>query len=215
MSVLVTLLVVGSYKDNYVPGIDAPRDDFVAFYTDNFARVRLTATLTVWSSVLVLVFFISLMHFVNARFDLLGSLAITLAAAATAVSVAGQALFASPTLVFEMTDAKIADNLDSGVARALIMVPDSLDAVGGVLFGFAFIALGIRIFGSDIAGRRFLGITAGLMGGFGAVNLMLGGGGGFITIILWTVPAAVLVLISRSRLIRPDIGHSDVVGRAQ
>jgi hypothetical protein len=205
LSVFVTLLVVGQYRANYVPGIDAPSGDFVTFYADNFSKIRLTATLTVWSTVLVLVLFISLIRYISGWFDLLGTLAVALAASATAVSVAGQALFASPTLVFEMTDSKIADNLDAGVARTLIAIPDTLDAVSGILFGLAFIALGIMIFGSDIVGRRFLAVSAGLMGVFGAVNLVLGGGGGFITIILWGVPAAVLVLISRSRLMPREV----------
>ena len=41
---IATLAVVGTYKDNYMPGVDAPDRDFVQFYVDNFSKIPLTST---------------------------------------------------------------------------------------------------------------------------------------------------------------------------
>jgi hypothetical protein len=206
VSLLATLLSLGSYRENFTPGVGDSDLMFTRFYEDNFGKIRLTETLAVWSSVLVFVFVVSLIHVLDRRSDLVRSVVIGLAAAATAVETTGHALLVSPTLVFEMTADNIGANLDPGVARALIMIPDTLSAVAGILFGFAFIGLGLMILGSDLTGRMYLGVTALLIGTFGPVNLLLGGGGGLLTVTLWIVPAAVLVLIYRKRLVSAGSG---------
>ena len=165
--------------------------------------------LIVWSWALLLILFISLLFASGRGLVLLKTISVALMGAFTAVAVGGQALFASPTLVVDMTDAKIAEDLDPGLARGLVLLPDTMSAVGGILLGLAFLVLGWVLWASDLVGRRFLAITAGLMGLFGSINLVLGGGSPILSVAVWAVAAAILTLISRQR-IRPPAGDPSI-----
>jgi hypothetical protein len=103
-----------------------------------------------------------------------------------------------------MTRDDIARNLSPGTARLLFLVPDTMASVGGVAYALGFLALAVVLLRSDLTGRRFLGITAALMGIFGTMNLVLGGGGGMMLVVApWALVAAILLIVSRRRLSLP------------
>lgn len=198
-----TLVVVGSYAGNFVPGVnDAPRR-FVTFYEENFTKIRLSSTLDLVTTGALLVFLVALTLAAARRIDVFAVLAIVFATAGTAVTMTGRGLFVSPTVVVEMTRDDIARNLSPETARFLVLVPDTMADAGGVAYALGFLALTVVLLRSELAGRWFLGVTAALMGIFGTVNLLLGGGGGMMPVVaIWALVAAILLIVSRRRLTR-------------
>ena len=180
IGLIATLSVVSGYQGNYIPGVDAPRRDFVRFYTDNFSRIRVTSTMFILLSVLVLVVIVAVVRAAAPHAGLLGIVAITLAGASTAVSVAVQALFVSPTVVLEMTGQNLPRNLDPGVARFLVLAADGAPNAAGVLIGVALILMAVLLVRGDLWGHWVLGITAALMGAVGVVNMVIGGAGNYM-----------------------------------
>ncbi|MBK9179438.1 MAG: hypothetical protein IPM45_07625 [Acidimicrobiales bacterium] len=200
---MATLSVVGGYRGNYVPGVDAPERDFVRFYVDNFSRIPVTSTMFILAWVLVLVVLVGVVRAASARLDLVGVLAVTLVGASTAVSVATQGLFTYPTLVLEMTAGNMSENLDPGVARFLVLSTEAAQSAAGILTSVALLLIALLLARSDLWGHWVLAVTAAVMGVVGTMNMIIGGGGvgnGTIGIIPWGLLSGVILLIARSRL---------------
>jgi len=198
---IATLIVVGGYRNNHIPGVDDPAGEFVRFYADNFSRIRVTSTMFILGWVLMLVVLVAVVRAASPRLGLPGILAVTLAGASTAASVTAQGLFTFPTLVVDMTARKIPENLDPGVARFLVMAGDSVPNAAGVLTGVALLLVAVVLARSDLWGHWVLAVTAGLFGAVAVVNMMLGGSGnGMIGMIPWGLLTGVILLIARSRL---------------
>ncbi len=198
---MATLTLVGSYRDNYMPGLDAPDRDFVQFYVDNFSKVPLTSTMFIVGWALVLMVLIALVRALNPRLMLPGILAITFAGVSTAVSVASQGLFTYPTLAFEMTAERIPANLDPAVARFIVVSTEGIQAAGGVLMGVALLMVALLAARSDLWGHWAIAVVAALMGLAGTLNMVLGGTGSMIFgMIPFGIFVGVVLLIARSRL---------------
>ena len=172
-----TLVVVGTYRNNYMPGLDAPDRDFVQFYVDNFSEIPLTSTMFIIGWALVLVVLVALVRALTPRLTLPGILAITFAGVSTAVSVASQGLFTYPTIVFEMTAERIPANLDPAVARFIVLSTEGVQNAGGVLIGVALLMVALVAARSDLWGHWVIAVVAGLMGVVGTLNMVFGGGG--------------------------------------
>ena len=207
---VAALALVGSYRDNYVPGLDAPDQDFIQFYVDNFSKIPVTSTMFIVGWVLVLVVLVALVRALNPRLTIPGILAITFAGVSTAVSVASQGLFTYPTLIFEMTADRIPANLDPAVARFIVLSTESIQNAGGVLIGMALLMVALLASRSDLWGHRAIAVVAALMGVVGTLNMVLGGGGSMIVgMIPFGIFVGVLLLIARSRLHDPQATRPD------
>jgi hypothetical protein len=210
---IATLVVVGSYRDNSIPGVGAPDQDFVQFYVDNFSKIPVTSTMFVIGWVLVLVVLVAVVRALSARVTLPGILAVTLAGAFTAVGVASQGLFTYPTIALEFTAENVPANLDPGVARFLVLSAEPVQNTGGVLLGVALLMISLVAVRSDLWGHWVIAGLAAVMGAVGVLNMLLGGGG---TIVIGMIPfgiiAGIVLLIARARLLaRPrDPGTSEV-----
>ena len=202
---IATITVVGTYKDNSMPGLDAPERDFVQFYVDNFSKVPLTSTMFIVGWALILVVLVALVRALTPRLTLPGILAVTFAGISTAVSVASQGLFTYPTIVFEMTAERIPANLDPAVARFIMLSTEAVQNAGGVLIGMALLMVALLAARSDLWGHWAIAVVAGLMGVVGTLNMVLGGAG---TMIVGMIPfgifVGVVLLIARSRLHDPQ-----------
>jgi hypothetical protein len=201
---VATLVVVGTYWDNDMPGVGAPDQDFVQFYVDNFSKIPITSTMFIIGWVLVLVVLVAVVRALAARVSLAGILAITLAGAFTAVSVVSQGLFTYPTLSFELTAENVPANLDPAVARFIVLSTEPVQNSGGVLLGVALLMVSLIAASSDLWGRWVIAVLAAIMGAIGTLNMVLGGGG---TIVIGMIPfgiiTGIVLLIARSRLHDP------------
>lgn len=203
------LVLVGTYRDNYMPGLDAPDQDFVQFYVDNFSKIPLTSTMFIVGWALILVVLVAIVRALTPRLTLPGILAITFAGVSTAVSVASQGLFTYPTLVFEMTAERVPSNLDPAVARFIVLSTEGIQNAGGVLIGVALLMLALLAARSDLWGHWVIAVIAALMGAVGTLNLVLGGGGSMVVgMIPFGIVAGVVLLIARSRLHDPQTMQS-------
>lgn len=196
-----TLVVVGSYKDNYMPGLGAPERDFVQFYVDNFSKIPLTSTMFIVGWAMILVVLVALVRALTPRMTLPGILAVTFAGVSTAVSVASQGLFTYPTIVLEMTAERIPANLDPAVARFLMLSTEAVQNAGGVLIGAALLMVALLAARSDLWGHWAIAVVAALMGVVGSLNMVLGGGGSMVVgMIPFGIFVGVVLLIARSQL---------------
>ncbi len=200
-----TLVVVGSYRDNYIPGLDAPDRDFVQFYVDNFSKIPVTSTMFIIGWALILVVLVALVRTLNPRLTLSGMLAIAFASISTAVSVASQGLFTYPTILVEMT-AETDPRQPGPGCRTLHRAVDRRHFQwrwcadrGGVADGGAARGsqrplgpLGRR------SGRRLMGVA-------GSLNMVLGGSGSMtVGMIPFGIFVGVVLLIARSQLDNPQ-----------
>lgn len=202
---IAALAVVGSYRGNYMPGLDAPDQDFVQFYVDNFSKIPLTSTMFIIVWTLILVVLVAIVRALSPRLTLPGILAITFAGVSTAVSVASQGLFTYPTLAFEMTAERIPANLDPAVARFLVLSTEGIQNAGGVLIGVALLMVALLAARSDLWGHWAIAVVAALMGVVGTFNMLLGGGGSMVVgLSPFGIFAGVVLLIARSRLHEPQ-----------
>jgi hypothetical protein len=110
------------------PPDGAPAQDFVDFYVDNFSRIPLSTTLFIGQWVIMLVLLVAVVRAACRRLDLAAILAITLAGAATAVYVVAEGIRVWPVLTFDMSAGRLRDNLDPGVAEAVVLSRDGLHA---------------------------------------------------------------------------------------
>ena len=115
------------------PPVGAPEQDFVDFYRDNFSEMPLNVTLTIGMWVILLVLIVAVVRAACRRFDLAAILAVTLAGAATVVFVVAEGILAWPVVLFDMTPEGIRDNLDPGVAQAMVLSRDGIHATAIVL----------------------------------------------------------------------------------
>jgi hypothetical protein len=201
---IATLIVVGTYRDNYVPGVGARDQEFVQFYVDNFSKIRLTSTMFIIGWILILVLLVSVVRVFAPRVRLAGIVAVTLAGASTAVSVASQGLFTYPTLVPELTADKLPANLDPEVARFIVLSTEAIQNAGGVLLGVALLMVALLAAQSDLWGHRFIAVIAALMGIVGTLNMVVGGAG---TAVFGMIPFGIItglvLLRARRRLGSP------------
>lgn len=194
-----TLMVAESYKGD-TPGVDEPSAELIPFLRDNFLRIRVVAAMSIVGWIILLVFLTSLVRVTSRHIDLVSTVSVALAAAGAAVAVAGQAAFASPTLVWELNRDNLAQNLDPGVARWLLFAGEVSGIAAGMLVGAALVALAILFMRSRIYARRFLGVTALVLGAGGLLTPVFGGGGSLIEpLIPWAIVTAILLLVSRRR----------------
>ena len=202
---IASLALVGSYKNNYQPGLDAPEQDFVQFYVDNFSKIPLTSTMFIIGWALILVVLIALVRALTPRLTLPGILAINFAGISTAVSVASQGLFTYPTILVEMTTERLAGNLDPAVARFIVLSAEGVQNAGGVLIGLALLMVALLAARSDLWGHWAIAVVAGLMGVAGTFNMVLGGSGSMVVgMIPFGIFVGVVLLIARSRLHDPQ-----------
>lgn len=202
---IASLALVGSYKNNYQPGLDAPDRDFVQFYVENFSKIPVTSTMFIIGWALILIVLIALVRALTPRLTLPGILAITFAGISTAVSVASQGLFTYPTIVLEMTAEKVPANLDPAVARFIVLSTESVQSAGGVLIGLALLMVALLAARSDLWGHWAIAAVAGLMGVAGTFNMVLGGSGSMVVgMIPFGIFVGVVLLIARSRLHDPQ-----------
>lgn len=199
---IATLVVVGTYRNNYMPGLDAPDRDFVQFYVDNFSRIPLTSTMFIIGWALILVVLVAVVRALTPRLTLPGILAVTFAGVSTAVSVASQGLFTYPTIAVEMTPERIPANLDPGVARFIVLSAEGVQNAGGVLMGAALLMVALVAARSTLWGHWVIAVLAAFMGAVGTLNMLLGGGGSaVIGLIPFGILAGIVLLIARPRLL--------------
>jgi len=198
---ITSLALVGSYRDNYVPGLDAPDRDFVQFFVDNFSKIPLTSTMFIIGWTLILIVLVALVCALSSRLTLPGILAITFAGISTAVSVASQGLFTYPTILVEMTAERIPANLDPAVARFIVLSTEGIQNGGGVLIGIALLMVALLAARSDLWGHWFIAVVAAMMGVAGSLNMVLGGSGSMVVgMIPFGVFVGIVLLIARSQL---------------
>jgi hypothetical protein len=198
---IAALALVGTYRDSYTPGLDAPERDFVQFYVDNFSEIPLTSTMFIIGWSLMLVVLIALVRALDPGLTLPGILAITFAGLSTAVSVASQGLFTYPTIMFEMTAERIPANLDPATARFIVLSTEGVQNAGGVVIGVALLMVALLAARSDLWGHWAIAAVAAVMGVAGTLNMVLGGGGSMIVgMIPFGIFVGVVLLIARSRL---------------
>ena len=197
---MATLTAVGSYRGNYIPGVDDPDQDFIQFYVDNHSKIPLTSTMFIIGWVLILVVLVAVVRALAPRMTLPGILAITLAGTSTAVSVVSQGLFTYPTITYELTAEKVPANLDPAVARFIVLSTEPVQNAGGVLIGVAMLMVALIAARSDLWGHRVIAVIAGIMGAVGVLNMVLGGGGtAVIGMVPFGVVTGIVLLIGRSR----------------
>lgn len=193
----LSLAVVG-WPAREAPFVGAPATDYVDFYVDGFSQIPLTATVAIGSWTIWLVLVVSVVRAACRRFDLAAVLSVTLAGASTAVYVAAEGVLAWPTI--GMTAGEIPENLDAGVAQALVLSRDGLHAAAAVLLGISLLVVSWLLARSDIWGHWLLAVVGFLAGMSACTSMIVGpeglGPGG---IMLWGIVVAVVILIGLRR----------------
>lgn len=184
------------------PLVGDPAERYVDFYVDNFSRipVRATAFIVQWAILLVLL--VAVVRTACRRLDLAAVVAVALAGAATAVYVVAEGVGAWPVHAApDMTAEKLRDSLDPGVAQALVLSRDGLDATAGVLVGISLLIVAWLMARSDLWGHQALAVLTAIAGVLATGSLVLGpesiGAGVFIP---WGIAVAVVMFVARRRL---------------
>lgn len=185
------------------PGVEAPAQDAVDFYVANFTRIPLNTTLFIGQWVIMLVLLVAVVRAACRRLDLAAILAITLAGAATAIYVAAEGVRVWPVLAFDMNAGKLRDNLDPGVAQAIVFSRDGLHAPAAVLLGVSVLVIAWLLARSDLWGHWAMSVLAVVAGAFAVSSVLVGpeGFGPGLILVLWGPVVAVLLLVGwwRSR----------------
>ena len=182
------------------PPFGAPAQDFVDFYVDNSSRIPLNTTMFIGQWVIMLVVLVAIVRAACRRLELAAILAITLAGAATAVYVVAEGIRLWPTLAFDMTAARLRDNLDPGVAQAVLLSRDGLHAPAAVLLGVSVLLIGWLLARSDLWGHWTMSVLAIVVGAFAVSSPLVGPEGfGPGLIAPWGIVVAVLLLVGRRR----------------
>ncbi len=180
------------------PAVSAPATDFVDFYVDGFSRIPLTATAAIGMWAIWLVLVVSVVRAACRRLDLAAVVSVTLAGASTAIYVAAEGFLAWPTI--GMTADETADNLDAGVAQAMVLSRDGLHAAASVPLGISLLMVSWLLARSDLWGRWLLAVVGFLAGMSACASLIVGpeglGPGG---ILLWGLVVAVVVPVGLRR----------------
>ena len=184
------------------PAVGAPATDYVDFYVDGFSRIPLVATVAIGSWAIWLVLVVSVVRAACRRIDLAATLAVTLAGASTAVYAAAEGVLAWPTI--GMTAGEIPENLDAGVAQAMVMSRDGLHAAAAVLLGISLLVVSWLLARSDLWGHWLLA-AFGFLAGVSACAAMIVGpeGIGPGGIMVWGIVVAGVVLIGLRRKAPP------------
>ena len=188
------------------PSMDAPEEEFIAFYVDNFSRIPWSATLNIGQWVLVLVLLVSVAHAACAKLGLSVILAVTLAGGATAIYVGAEGVRLWPVMAADMSAAKLREHLDPALAQAAVMSRDGLHAPAAVLLGVAVLLVGWLLARSDLWGHWVMAGLAVLAGAFALSSVVVGPEGfgpGFI-FVLWGPVTAVLLLVGLRRSRTPE-----------
>jgi len=181
------------------PPAGAPAQDFVGFYADNFSRIPLNTTLFIGQWVIMLVLLVAVVRAACRRLDLAAILAIILAGAATAIYVAAEGIRAWPVLAFD-TAGRLRDNLDPGVAQAVVLSRDGLHAPAAVLLGVSVLTIAWLLARSDLWGHWAMSVLAVFVGAFAVSSVLVGPEGlGAGLIAPWGIVVAVLLLVGRRR----------------
>jgi hypothetical protein len=189
--------VVGWPADE-APSVGAPAAAYVDFYVDEFSRIPLTATVAIGMWAIWLVLVASVARAACRRLDLTAIVSVTLAGASTAVYAAAEGVLAWPTI--GMTADEVSENLDAGVAQALVLSRDGLHAAAGVLLGISLLLVSWLLARSDLWGHWPLAVVGFLAGVSACASMIVGpeglGAGG---ILLWGIVVAVVILAGRRR----------------
>ena len=176
------------------PPPSAPVSEFVDYYVDGSTDIPLVATIAVGSWVIWLTLIIAVVRAACRRVDLAGILAVTMAGASTAVYVAAEAVLAWPTI--GLTAGEVSQNLDPGVAQAMVLSRDGLHAGAGVLLGVSMLVVAWLLLRSDLWGHRMLA-GLGALAGVSACTSMIAGpdaiGAG--AVLLWGIVVGVFILV--------------------
>ncbi|MBM3675233.1 MAG: hypothetical protein FJW88_09840 [Actinobacteria bacterium] len=131
------------------PPVGAPAERFVDFHIDNFSEMPLNATLAIGMWVIWLFLIVALVRAACRRLDLAAILAVTLAGSATAVFVVAEGILVWPVVLLDMTASRIRDNLDLGVAEAMVLSRDGIHATAIVLLGCSMFVVAWLLARSD------------------------------------------------------------------
>ena len=145
------------------PPVGAPEQDFVDFYRDNFSEMPLNVTLTIGMWVILLVLIVAVVRAACRRFDLAAILAVTLAGAATVGLRGGRGHPRLAGRPVRHDPEGIRDNLDPGVAQAMVLSRDGIHATAIVLLGLSMFLVA-WLLSSDMWGHWPLAVGAGLAG---------------------------------------------------
>jgi hypothetical protein len=180
------------------PPPSAPVSEFVDFYVDGSTEIPLVATIAVGSWVIWLTLVVAVVRAACRRLDLAAILAVTMAGASTAVYVAAEGVLAWPTI--GLTAGEVSENLDPGVAQAMVLSRDGLHAAAGVLLGVSMLVVAWLLARSDLWGHWLLA-GLGAVAGVSACTSMIVGPEGFGAgaVLLWGIVVGVVVLIGLRR----------------
>jgi hypothetical protein len=180
------------------PPVGAPATDYVHFYVDGSSQIPLAATVAIGSWAIWLVLVVSVVRAACRRLDLAAILAVTLAGASTAVYVAAEGVLAWPTI--GMTVGEIPENLDAGVAQAMVLSRDGLHAAASVLLGISLLVVSWLLARSDLWGHWLLAVVGFLAAVSACASMIVGPEGlGPGVILLWGIVVAVVVLVGLRR----------------
>jgi hypothetical protein len=180
------------------PPPGAPANEFVDFYVNGAAQIPLVATVAIGSWAIWLTLVVSVVRAACRRFDLAAIMAVTLAGASTAVYVAAEGVLAWPTI--GLAASEISENLDPGVAQAIVMSRDGLHAAASVLLGISLLVVAWLLTRSDLWGHWLLA-AVGFLAGVSACSAMIIGpeGIGPGAIMIWGILVALVILIGLRR----------------
>ena len=186
------------------PSVGAPATDYVDFYVDGLSRIPLTATVAIGIWVIWLVLVVSVVRAACRRLDLAAVVSVTLAGASTAVYVAAEGVLAWPTIGMRANE--ISENLDSGVAQAMVLSRDGLHAAASVPLGISLLMVSWLLARSDLWGHWLLAVVGSIAGVSACVSMIVGpeglGAGG---VLLWGIVVAVVLLVGFRRNV-PQVG---------
>lgn len=125
-------------------------------------------------------------------------MAVTLAGASTSVGVAAEGVLAWPTI--GLAASEISENLDPGVAQAIVMSRDGLHAAASVLLGISLLVVARLLTRSDLWGHWLLA-AVGFLAGVSVCSAMIVGpeGIGPGAILIWGIVVALVILIGLRR----------------
>lgn len=182
------------------PPVGAPTERFVTFYVDHFSELRLSVTLAIGMWVIWLVLLLAVVRAASRRIDLAAILAMVLAGAATAVFVVAEGVLVWPVVLSDMTRQNVRDNLDPGVAQAMVLSRDGIHATAIVLLGVSMLVIAWLLARSDLWGHWAMSVVAALAALPAIAQIMVGSDGlGPGLILPWGILVGILVLVGRRR----------------
>jgi hypothetical protein len=184
------------------PSVGDPVGQYVDFFVDNFSRIPVRATAFIVQWMILLVLLVAVVRAACPRLDLAAIVSVALAGAATAVYVVAEGVGAWPVhATIDMTAEEVRDNLDPGVAQALVLSRDGLHATAAVLLGISLLVIAWLVARSDLWGHWTLAALTAIAGLSASASMVLGpefiGAGALVP---WGIAVAVVMLVARGRL---------------